>query len=107
MSIEPFLSTYRIVVCDECGASSDYALESENPRTVAEDNGFAFSGGKDLCPQCRVDSCKRLVEAAPEMLEALEQARAAMPDRAFATEDAKHVIDMVNAAIAKAKGESE
>jgi hypothetical protein len=47
----------------------------------------------------------RLIAAAPELLEALIQARAAMPDRAFATADAKLVIDMVNAAIAKAEGE--
>ena len=37
-----------------------------------------------------------------ELKEAVIQARAAMPDRAFATKEAKPVIDMMNAAIAKA-----
>ncbi|MFA5379219.1 MAG: hypothetical protein WC455_25915 [Dehalococcoidia bacterium] len=45
-----------------------------------------------------------LIAAAPELLEALIQVRAAMPDRTFATVEAKLVIDMVNAAIAKAEG---
>jgi hypothetical protein len=52
----------------------------------------------------RAYSNARLIAAAPELLEALIQVRAAMPDRTFATAEAKLVIDMVNAAIAKAEG---
>ena len=63
------------------------------------------------CPQCggELDAAAeekiwRLWGAAPELLEACIQARAAMPDRAFAIDEAKPIIDLLNAAIAKADG---
>lgn len=49
----------------------------------------------------------RLIAAAPELLEALIQARAAMPDKSFATDEAKAVIDLVNAAIDRAEGNND
>ena len=48
-----------------------------------------------------------LMAAAPELLAALEEARAALPDAwaAVKCNVPKDVIDQINAAIAKAKGE--
>ncbi len=60
------IETVKRVVCDHCGASSTAALESEDPITVAREDGWAvcsdlgggvgvfrYEGGKDLCPGCQ------------------------------------------------------
>jgi len=91
----------------------------------AEGSVFADSGrmrmesnGTTLYPVCRFgmgwnededEANGNLIAAAPDLLEALEQARAALPDAWMAEKCGvpRDVIEVIDAAIAKAKGEMQ
>lgn len=49
------MSIERIVMCDGCGAIATPALESEDPRALAEAEGWLCDADSDddYCPSCR------------------------------------------------------
>jgi hypothetical protein len=46
------MSIERIVMCDGCGAIATPALESEDPRVLAEKAGWICDEKGDHCPNC-------------------------------------------------------
>jgi len=67
-----------------------------------------WAGDSDDWPHAQQLANARLIAAAPQLLEACIQARAALPDRSLCESGGQRsVVDMLNAAIAAAEGKVE